>query len=404
MPYEKLFSPIKLGPLQLKNRIVYPATSSQFALENGYASDKNVAWYEQIAKGGVGMIVIEATAIHNRASGTLLRLSDDSYIEGFKRIVDGVHKHGIPCGVQLVHWLASNTKYHAEPTSLSRDEIDDIVRQFAAAAKRAFAAGVDFVQPHAAHAYTLASFLSPLNNQRTDEYGGNVKKRAKILIDVLEAIRKECGADAVVNFRINGDDFIAGGLTNQHARETAKILEAAGVPWIDVSAGANYSDGRWYVGYSGLRMVPTKDFPELCNLYLMEEIKKAVNIPVQGVGRIPMPDVAERVLQENRVDLVGICRPIISDPEWPIKAMEGREKKIRKCLYCANCVDTQRHFKPLSCPVWKNGRNGDSMFKFEPLPEDAKVEHLPITYDRVPYATFGHIYVPHVHQFPPREK
>ena len=401
MKYEKLFSPIKLGNIELKNRIVFPACSTQFALENGYVSDKNVKWYETIAKGGPGMIVIEAAGIHHRPSGTLLRLKDDSYIEGFTRIVDAIHKHNVPCGVQLVHWPSVTLKYHAEPTTMSVEEIHQMIDEFAAASKRAFAAGVDFVQLHAAHAYTLAAFLSPLNNQRTDQYGGSIKKRARILLDTISAIKKECGEDAIVNLRINGDDFIAGGLTNYHACETAKILEDAGLAWLDVSVGANYSDGSWYTGYSGQRAIPHKDFPECCNLHTMEAIKKAVNIPVQGVGRIPMPNVADKVLKEGRVDLVGICRPIIADPEWPNKSREGHEKEIKKCLYCVNCIDTQRHFRELSCPVWKDGRNGDAMFKYEPIPDELKFEQN-VTYDKVPCTKYGHIYVPHVHHFPPR--
>lgn len=398
MKYEKLFSPIKLGPLKLKNRIVVPACATQYGLENGYASDKTVKWYETIAKGGAGMIVIEATAIHSRTSGKLLRLKDDSYIEGFKSIVDAIHKHNVPCGVQLIHWPSISTKYHAEPTSMSVEEIQTMVKEFATASRRAFAAGVDFVQLHAAHAYSLASFLSPLNNQRTDEYGGSIKKRIKVLLDIIAAIKKECGESALINCRINGDDFVAGGLTNYHACENAKLLEEAGLSWLDVSAGANYADGPLYMGYSGLRAIPNKDFPECCNLHTMEAIKKAVNIPVQGVGRIPTPDVAERVLQENRVDLVGICRPIIVDPKWPNKSREGREEEIKKCTYCLNCVDTGRHQLQLSCPIWKDGRNGDTMFKYVPMPKNLKLEHT-LSYDKV-----GHIYVPHVHHFPLRDE
>lgn len=401
MKYKKLFSPIKLGPLQLNNRIVFPPASTQFGLENGYVSDKSVKWYEAIARGGAGMIIIEATAVHRRPSGTLLRLMDDSYIEGFRRIVDAIHKNNVPCGVQLVHWPSVSAKYHAEPTTMSTEEIETMVKEFAAASRRAFAAGVDFVQLHAAHSYSLAAFLSPLNNQRTDEYGGTVKKRAKVLLDTIAAIKKECGENALVNCRINGDDFIAGGLTNYHACENAKLLENAGLSWIDVSVGANYSDGSWYVGYSGQRAIPHKDFPECCNLHTMEAIKKVVNIPVQGVGRIPMPDVAERVLQENRVDLVGICRPIIVDPEWPNKSRQGKEKDIKKCIYCCNCIDTQRHFRQLSCPMWSDGRDGDATFKFERIPEDLTLDHT-LSYDKIPFGKFGHIYVPRVHHFPPR--
>jgi hypothetical protein len=135
----------------------------------------------------------------------------------------------------------------------------------------------------------------------------------------------------------------------------------------------------------------------------MENVKNSVNIPVQGAGKIPIPDTAERVLRENRLDLIGICRPIIVDPEWPNKAREGRESKITKCIYCCHCIDTQRHFIPLSCPLWKDGRNGDPMFKFEPVPEGMRM-HCTLTYDKLPYAGKGAIYVPHVEHFPARDK
>ena len=403
MKYEKLFSPVKLGPLELKNRIVFPACATQFDLEGGYVSDKTIQWYDSIAKGGAGMIMIQAIGVHHRPSGNLLRLKDDSYIEGFKRIVDTIHKHDIPCGVQLVHWLSVSHKYRAEPTTIDEKEIETMTEHYVAAAKRAYSAGVDFVQLHAAHAYTYASFLSPAANRRKDEYGGSIKKRAKALLDGIAAIKKECGDDALINCRINGDDFISGGLTNHHACETAKLLEEAGVFYLDVSAGGRYEDGEWYSGYSGQRCIPPKDYGECCNLYLMENVKKAVNIPVQGVGRMPMPEVAERALQESGVDIVGICRPIIVDPEWPNKAREGREKEINKCIYCCNCIDTQRHFLPLTCPLWKDGRDGDPVFKFEPMPEECKIEYS-VGYDKIPYAGKGAIYVPHVEHFPPRDK
>jgi 2,4-dienoyl-CoA reductase (NADPH2) len=180
------------------------------------------------------------------------------------------------------------------------------------------------------------------------------------------------------------------------------MLEDAGVFYLDVSVGGRYEDGHWYSGYSGQRCIPPMDYGEACNIHTMETIKKAVNIPVQGVGRIPMPDVAEQILQEDRVDLIGICRPLIVDPDWPKKAMEGREKEIKKCIYCCNCIDTQRHFKPLACPLWKDGRNGDPDFKFTPDTKDLKIEAT-ITYEKLPYKGKGWIYVPHVEGFPPRD-
>jgi len=403
MAYEKLFSPMKLGPLELKNHLSMPPAATQFGLEGGYVSDKHVKWYDEIAAGGVGLVIIEAIGVHKRPSGNLLRMFDDSYKEGFKRIVDTIHKHGAKCGVQLVHWPSVSHKYRMEPTDMKAEEFQVMNEQYTESAKRCYDCGVDFIQLHAAHAYTFASMLSPAANRRTDEYGGSIKKRAKALLDCIKMMQDECGSDALINCRINGDDFIAGGLTNYHACETAKMLEDAGIFYLDVSVGGRYEDGHWYSGYSGQRCIPPKEYGECCNLYTMENVKKAVNIPVQGVGRIPMPDVAERILQEDRVDIVGVCRPIIVDPQWPNKAMEGREKEIKKCIYCCNCIDTQRHFLPLSCPVWgKKGRNGDPDFAFVPVPEELKIEAT-IQYDKLPYAGVGSIYVPRVQGFPPRD-
>ncbi len=402
MAYEKLFSPMNLGPLELKNRLAMPPAATQFGLEGGYVSDKHVKWYDEIAAGGVGLVIIEAVGVHKRPSGNLLRMYDDSFKEGFKRIVDAIHSHGAKCGVQLVHWPSVSLKYRMEPTFMKKEEFEEMNRQYCDAAKRCYDCGVDFVQLHAAHAYTFASMLSPIANRRTDEYGGSVKKRAKALVDCIKLIKDECGSDALVNCRINGDDFVSGGLTNKMACETAKLLEDAGVFYLDVSVGGRYEDGEWYTGYSGQRCIPPKMYGECCNLHAMEAVRNAVSIPVQGVGIIPTPDVAEQVLQDDRVDIVGICRPLIVDPEWPNKAMQGREKEIKQCIYCCNCIDTQRHFKVLSCPLWKDGRNGDPDFKFEPVPKDAFIENE-ITYEKIPYAGKGAIYVPHVEGFPPRE-
>ncbi|MFC1823295.1 NADH:flavin oxidoreductase [Thermodesulfobacteriota bacterium] len=399
MRYEKLFSPIKLGPLELKNRLIMPAAATQFGLKGGYVSDRHVKWYGELAAGGASLVITEAMGVVKRPSGNLMRMLDDSYKEGFKRIVDAIHENGAKCGVQLVHWPSVSEKYHLEPTDMRVEEFHEMNEQYCAAAKRVYDCGADFVQLHAAHGYTFASLLSPAANRRTDEYGGSIKKRAKALLDCIALIKEECGQDALVNCRINGDDFVAGGLTNYHACETAKLLEDAGVFYLDVSAGGRYEDGHLYTGYSGQRCIPPADYGECCNLYTMENIKKAVNIPVQGVGRIPMPHVAERILQEDRVDVVGVCRPLIVDPEWPKKAMEGRENEIKKCIYCCNCIDTARYFRPLSCPLWKEGRNGDPDFAFEPTPKDLKVE-IRITYDKLPYKGKGWIYVPHVEGFP----
>lgn len=406
MKYEKLFSPIKLGPLELKNRIVFPAVSTQFGTldPHGYVTEKQLKWYDKISKGGVGMIVIEAVGIHDRPSGHLLRLKNDTYIDGFRSIVETIHKNGIKCGVQLVHWLSVSHKYRNEPTTIDVKEIEQIVEQYVAAAKRAYSAGVDFVQLHAAHAYSLASFLSPIANRRTDDYGGTNRKRAKIIVDIIKAIKKECGEKALVTCRINGEDFVSGGVTNAHAVEYAKILEEAGCFYLDVSAGGRYEDGEWYSGYSGQRCIPPREFPELCNMHLMENVKKAVKIPVQGVGRIPTPEVAEKVLQEGRVDIVGVCRAIIADPNWANKAREGREKEIVRCIYCCHCIDTQRHFTPVSCAVWpKEGLDGDPDFVYVPMSAEQKWQSV-VTYDKIPYAGKGWMYVPHIEHFPPREK
>ncbi len=401
MSYEKLFSPIDLGPLKLKNRIVFPACATQYGLEGGYVSEKSVKWYDEVAAGGAGMIMIEAVGVHKRPSGNLLRMYDDSFKEGFKKIVDAIHKHGVPCGVQLVHWPSASTHYRMEPTHMKVEEFLEMNQQYADAAQRCYDCGVDFVQLHAAHAYTFASMLAPCANRRTDEYGGSVKKRAKALVDCVALIKKQCGSDALVNVRINGDDFVSGGLTNYHACETAKLLEEAGVFYLDVSVGGRYEDGHWYSGYSGQRCIPPAEYAECCNIWSMAAVKKAVNIPVQGVGRMPTPDVAERVLQEGLVDLAGIARPIIADPQWPNKSKAAQEKSIKRCIYCCHCIDTQRHFLELSCPIWGEGRNGDEAFKYVPVPADCKIEHA-VTYEKLPYKNKGSIYVPHVEGFPPR--
>lgn len=399
MKYEELFRPFKLGTLELKNRIVFPACATHFQNKGGYVSDKTVRWYEDIAMGGVGMIIVESNAIHKLPSANMFRLNDDSYIQGLKRVIDTIHKYGVPCGVQLFHWLKVSRKYRDEPTTIEVNEIHTVVDHFVSAAKRAYLAGADFIQIHAAHSSSFASFLSPLANQRKDEYGGNIKNRAKVLLDTISSIKKECGDEVLISCRINGDDFIAGGLTNHHACETAKLLEEAGIFYLDVSAGGRYEDGKAYTGYSGQRLAPPRDYPEGCNIHLMEAVRKSVHIPVQGGGKVSMPEVAERILWENRIDLIAICRPIIADPQWPSKAREGRENDIRRCTYCCHCLDTVRHFMPLSCPVWKDGRGGDKMFSFKPISKEIRIESS-VLYDKYRYAGNGSIYVPRVEHFP----
>ncbi|MSQ00943.1 MAG: NADH:flavin oxidoreductase, partial [Myxococcales bacterium] len=261
--------------------------------------------------------------------------------------------------------------YRQQIEDLTLAEVRAIPALFAAAARRARLAGFDGVELHFAHAYTMASFLSATNT-RTEPYGGSRDNRLRLALEVVAEVRREVGQDFCVGCRLLGSDDIEGGSTVDDAAFFSVALAAAGLDFISVSRGGRFEDCKRpavghaaypYTGHSGLLCMPTREFPDAANLDLPTTIRAALrasgrSTPVVGAGKINRYVVAETALQEGRLDLVGMARGLLADPDWPKKVRAGNESTVRSCLYTNVCEALDRRHLPVRCQLWMKGPDG----------------------------------------------
>lgn len=359
--YPHLFTPIKIGEQTVKNRIFMPPLSTNLG-HKGYVTDELVEHYKARAKGGVGLFVTEVVTIEPTyiyLPGDM-SIHDDSFIEGWKKLVDGVHEYGAKILPQLFHpaYMAfplpttpqliapSNIgPYYAKsaPRPVTKEELKVIIKQFADAAKRVQKAGGDGVEIHAAHAHgLLGGFLSPQYNKRTDEYGGDIDARLKLTLEVVDAVRERCGKQFIIDVRISGDEYSDGGLNINDMIYVSKQLEAHGVDMIHVSGGTTIARGS---------SIPAPGTKMGTHSELSAEIKKYVSIPVTTVGRILEPWLAEELLANNKADACMIGRANLCDSEFANKAKEGRAEDIRPCIGCLRCLNGIMFGKPVACTM-----------------------------------------------------
>ena len=359
--YEHLFKPIKVGKTEIKNRIFMPPISTNLA-NQGYVTDELVQHYSARAKGGVGLIVSEVVTVEPTyvyLPGDM-SIHDDSYIEGWKKVFDEVHKYGTKLLPQLFHpaYMAfpipgtpqliapSNVgPYYAKeaPRAVTKEEIKVLVRQFGEAAYRIKQAGGDGVEIHAAHAHgLLGGFLSPLYNKRCDEYGGDINGRLRLTLEVIAEVRKMCGEDFIIDVRISGDEYSDGGLNINDATYVAKQLEKAGADLLHVSGGTTIKRGS---------SIPAPGTKQGSHAELARYIKKHVSIPVATVGRITEAWIADEMIANEIADAVMIGRANLCDPEFANKSYEGREIEIRPCIGCLRCLNGVMFGKKVTCSI-----------------------------------------------------
>ena len=364
----KLFEPYTISDkLELHNRIMMPPVVTRLATTTGHVTDALIDRYLLYATGGASIVVIEAISIKEQKSGQLLRINDDEFVPGLKRLTERVHAEtGAKIAPQLIHFLKiSRSGYRQKVEDLDIEEVKEIPKLFAQAAYRAREAGFDAIELHFAHAYTMSSFLSR-HNKRKDEYGGTFVKRLRLAEEVVQASRSAVGTDAVLGARMNGDEFTLGGNTLEQSRKIALRLAELGLDYLSVSAGGKFEDALPvegealdpYTGYSGNRTMPPMWMPEKVNVYLAGDIRRTLrqaghNTTIITAGRIPTAQVAESVLEAGDADLVAVARPILADPHWPNKCREGREKEILKCVYCNKCREAEGAFEEVTCFQWK---------------------------------------------------
>ncbi|WP_342424425.1 FAD-dependent oxidoreductase [Paenibacillus sp. FSL E2-0178] len=376
MKYEKLFAAGRIGRLELRNRIVMPAMGTSLAAASGEASDEMIAYYEERAAGGCGLIITEITRVDNETGvGTpnQLNASDLLYVPRLEKLARAVHRHDSRIFLQLQHPGRQNhgrliggkqivapsavmsSAIGEMPRELTTEEVEALVGKFVFGAYIAQLAGIDGVEIHGAHGYLIGQFLSPLTNLRTDKYGGSLEGRMRFLCEIVQGIKKTCGAGFPVSVRIDGDEFVPGGITLEEALLTAQQLEKLGVDCINVSAGTYESSNT---------IIEPISYPQGWKKHLAAAMKQAVQIPVIACDVIRKPDFAESLLEEGNTDFVALGRALLADPQWGNKAAEGREAEIRTCISCLHCIQEVMECKVIKCAV--NARVGRELEFPEP--------------------------------------
>ena len=359
----KLFEPITIRNLELKNRVVYPA----FQMNMGLSNRRARAFYAERAQGGTGLVFTANTAIDNLASEDLWGSADQlaSFIDRLKLLTDQVHEAGGKIGLQL--WLANRfptghglqiAGVEAEPGAgdligpsamedkrqLTIPEIESIIYRFAKGARNVRDAGFDCVELHGAHSYLPCQFTYAGTNQRDDTYGGDARRRMQFGINMVKAVRAFVGPDYPIFYRqgvLETEDGV-----DPDSISFAQELEKAGVDCLDISTG----------GFGRTPVVPTKRDKVGTLVYLAEAIKKNVSIPVIGVGKINTPELAEEILQSGRADMVAVGRQLVADPFWPNKIAAGRFEDVTNCESCSvNCCSPAfKRNVPEGAPLCKN--------------------------------------------------
>lgn len=354
----KLFEPIQVANVQIKNRIVMSPMGLGRATEDGYVTDAMVDFYIERAKGGVGLIGVVCG--YNDFCVYLPHipaLQDDKHVPGLKTLTGAIHEHGAKVFAQIINMGSScfstadggpppapsairNTLTGVMPREMTTAEVRLLGDHFAEAAWRAKEGGFDGVELVGNGGYMMNQFLSPLTNQRTDEYGGDFERRMRFPIEAVEKIRASVGPGFPISYRASGDDFMKGGNRHEEMKTIVKALEKAGINLVNVTAG-------WHQSFLPLASM---DVPRGTFVYLAQGIREAVSVPVISCNRINNPFLAEQILVNEQADMVGMGRPFLTDPEWPRKAAEGRFDEIRQCTACdQRCLDSVFAMKEITC-------------------------------------------------------
>jgi 2,4-dienoyl-CoA reductase-like NADH-dependent reductase (Old Yellow Enzyme family)/thioredoxin reductase len=350
MSFKNLFSDFKVGSLTLKNRIIFPPISTNFADSSGNVTPEMIYHYTRRAKGGASIITLENMCISypdGRSGATQPRIDEDFFIPGLSRIAYSVHSYNSYIFMELAHPgimaelnvnggtlpLAPSKvpirKDKHDVKELTEEDIANIVQRFAKAALRAKIANFDGVEIEAAHGLLINQFLSLYSNKRIDRFGITLENRARIAKMIIDEIRKQCGQNFLVSIRIPVVDFVEGGITLEEGVKIAKLFDEMGYNLLHADVG---------FGIPEKRLEPI-EYQEGWRVYLAESLKSSnIKKPVIAVGVIRNPSFAEDVLSSNKADLVALGRTLIADPDWPIKAENGRVQEIKRCIGCSECI------------------------------------------------------------------
>jgi 2,4-dienoyl-CoA reductase-like NADH-dependent reductase (Old Yellow Enzyme family)/thioredoxin reductase len=354
--FKKIFEPASIGQMKLKNRIVMPPMGTDYAEAGGAVTQRMLDYYEARARGGTGLIIVEGSAPGVRCNMSFLggvsyqaSLGDDKFTPGWRKLTDAAHKYNTKIAIQIMHGTLENWDGKAvqvspsplamparmmgilggPPHELTVNEITERVEWFALAARRAKEAAFDGVEIHGAHQYIIAAFLSSATNQRKDKYGGSVENKARFLVEILQAVRREVGPDFPVWVRFNAQEWgVENGITIEETKQMIPLVVEAGAQALHVS------------GYGAGSYITTAPISDTAGFLVpvAEELKKLTSVPVIAVGRLDL-ELGERILEEGKADFIAIGRRLLADPDLPNKVAEGRLDEVVPCIGCMECIE-----------------------------------------------------------------
>ena len=345
--YDKFLSPEKIGNLTLKNRSIFPAMGSGY-VDKEHPTQQLIDYHVRRVQGGCAMNIVEIAAVHPTSKApNILGIYDDTFLPGLAKLAQAIKEAGGIACIQLWHGgrqtsgkpfggkpvapsSVTNTMIGEEPRELETGEVREIIASFGDAAVRAKEAGFEAVELHGAHGYLIDQFLNPYTNKRSDQYGGSFENRVRFGCEAIRDVRSKVGKSFPVLLRMSAIEHVEGGIELEDAIEAAKLYVQEGLDALDVSQGCY--DAMAYT-------VPPYYLPEKVNVYNASQIKKATKIPMIVAGRIHDPDLAEEVLQEGAADFIGLGRPMLADPDFVRKTVEGTTDDIVRCIACnQGCV------------------------------------------------------------------
>ncbi|WP_019241095.1 MULTISPECIES: oxidoreductase [Bacillus] len=374
--YKHIFEPLTVKSMTLKNRIVMPPMGTNFGGQHGEFNEDHISYYEQRAKGGTGLIIVENANVDYPLGSngtTQIRIDHDKYIPGLFNLTETLHKYGTNVSIQINHAGASAIPDRIEgltpvsastipsktggvtPRPLSKEEILNIVEKYGKAARRAQIAGFDAVEIHAGHSYLICQFLSPLYNDRTDEFGGNYENRARFARLVIDRVRAEVGPFFPIMLRFSADDLLAGGNTLDDTLQILEYLQDE-VDIFNVSAAVNDS-----VQYQ----IDQMNLPDGWRSYMAKAVKEKFGKVTMTTGNIRNPQIADQILADGHADLIGMGRGLIADPYWVKKVETADEDSIRKCISCnIGCAGHRIGLnRPIRCTINPNLMNEEGYKK-----------------------------------------
>ena len=344
--FPRLFEPGRIADVALKNRIIKAPQHTGLANPDGSITERLLRYYKEVAQGGCAMVVVEyawVDDLYSRASPCQLGISRMDHLPGLSLLCDTIKANGAAAGIQISHagrqrFILEQPKAASDvpwpeitamgcpiPIPMTLDEIREVVKAFGRAAKRAQMAGFDMVEIHACHGYLISNFLSPYSNKRGDLYGGSFENRIRILLEIVSEIKAQVGTDYPICCRLSGTDYEPDGYGIDETVELCKRLEALGVAAIHMSGGIHHTT---------IHEVSPMGMSLAHNVWAAEAAKKEISLPVIATGSITSPALAESILEEGKGDFIGLGRPLWADPQWPLKAREGRPEDIRPCIRC----------------------------------------------------------------------